>query len=90
MPTDAAVPAPGDLSCRELVELVTDYLEDALPVELRSRFETHLDACVGCRTYLDQMRRTLQLLGRLDERSIAPEQRERLLSAFRGWKRRSR
>jgi anti-sigma factor RsiW len=76
-----------ELSCRELVELVTDYLEDALPPSERARFEAHLAVCQGCRTYLDQMRLTIAAVGRLTEESLPPAAREELLVLFREWKR---
>ena len=55
----------SDLACRELVELVTDYLEDCLSRPERRRFTTHLDACIDCRVYLMQMRVTIRALGAL-------------------------
>jgi anti-sigma factor RsiW len=76
-----------DLACQELVELVTDYLEERLATGDRVRFELHLTLCDGCRTYLRQMRRVRATAGRLDEASLAPETRDALLEAFRGWKR---
>ncbi len=75
------------LTCQELVELVTEYLEGTLPPEERLRFDEHLAACRHCRVYLNQMRRTIGTLGRLTEDSIAPAARERLLATFRNWKR---
>ena len=78
-----------DLPCQELVELVTDYLEGRLPPWEQVRFDRHLDGCRGCRTYVEQMRQTIRALGRLNEDSIEPEARERLLTVFRDWKRRS-
>jgi len=74
------------LTCQELVELVTDYLEGALPPAERRRFEAHLRGCRGCTAYLDQMQRTIGLLGRLTEEAIAPEARQELLQRFRTWK----
>ena len=76
-----------DLPCQELVELVTDYLEDRLSASERVRFEAHLALCSGCRTYLEQMRQTVRALGRLREELLEPEARERLLAAFRDWRR---
>jgi predicted anti-sigma-YlaC factor YlaD len=76
-----------ELTCRELVELVTDYLEGGLPLEERMRFEEHLLVCEGCSAYLDQMRHTIALAGALREETIDPDMRERLLEAFRAWKR---
>ena len=78
-----------DLPCQELVELVTDYLEDRLPVSTRARFEGHLTQCSGCRTYLEQMRQTIRAIGRLPTESLDPSARDQLLKVFRDWKRRS-
>lgn len=75
-----------DLTCQELVELVTDYLEGTLPLEDRDRFEQHVVLCDGCAYYLDQMRTTIALTGSLTEESITPEAQERLLHVFRDWK----
>lgn len=75
-----------DLSCREMVELVTDYLENALTKSERSRFEAHLDGCDGCTAYVDQMRTTISLAGRIDPDALDPRERDELLGAFRGWK----
>jgi anti-sigma factor RsiW len=79
-------PAPDEMTCQELVELVTAYLEDALPARDRGRFEAHLRDCPYCEIYLDQVRQTMRRLRDLREESIAPEAREALLAAFRGWK----
>lgn len=79
--------ATEDLTCQELVELVTAYIEGALPPEERVRFEAHLAGCRGCTSYLEQMRQTIRLLGTLAEMSIAPQARDDLLLAFRRWKR---
>ena len=76
------------LSCRDIVEHVTDYIEDALPTEERRRFEHHLTYCPGCVTYVDQIRETIRVTGQLPrEEPLAPALRERLLSQFRSWKR---
>lgn len=74
------------LTCQELVEIVTDYLEGAMSPEDRARFDEHLVLCAGCRYYLDQMRKTIQLVGRLTEDHISPEAQQDLLQAFRNWK----
>ena len=73
------------LTCRELVELVTDYLEGGLSRRDRARFERHIAHCDGCTAYLAQMRTTVRLTGRLQEHQLEPEAREALLHAFRGW-----
>jgi len=80
---------PDDLSCQELVELVTEYLEGTLSSPERARFEMHLCYCEPCRVYLRQMRETLRLAGRLSEEAVPSAGREALLRAFRGWKRSS-
>jgi anti-sigma factor RsiW len=74
------------LSCRELVELVTDYLEGALPEEERLRFEDHIGRCGGCKIYLEQIRQTIAALGHLPEDGFTPEAERELLEAFRGWR----
>jgi anti-sigma factor RsiW len=73
------------LTCHEVVELVTDYLEEALPPEDRRRVEEHLAGCQGCTRYLAQMRETIRLTGRLTEEQIPEEHKAELLDAFRGW-----
>jgi anti-sigma factor RsiW len=73
----------ADLTCKELVELVTDYLEGALPETERRRFDEHLSSCPYCLTYLDQMRQTIRALGRLPEETVSPEVMNALLDAFR-------
>jgi anti-sigma factor RsiW len=78
--------ASNDLTCKEFVEIVTEYLEGCLPVEERLRFEAHLQSCSGCRTYLEQMRQTIQALGWLPEVQIPHETLESLVDAFRDWK----
>ena len=75
-----------ELACRDLVELVTEYLEGSLPTSDRVRFEQHLSTCEGCTIYLDQMRRTIQITGHLTEESVPAPARDRLLRAFRDWK----
>jgi anti-sigma factor (TIGR02949 family) len=78
--------AHGEMSCRELVEAVTDYLEGRLPDRDRERLEAHLEVCPHCVEYVDQMRRTIAALGTLDADGLAPETRAGLLAAFRGWR----
>ena len=74
-----------EMPCRELVEVITDYLEDRLSPVDRARFEAHLAECEACGTYLEQFRQTIRALGRLPEESLSPEARNALLDAFRGW-----
>lgn len=75
------------LTCRELVELVTDYLEGALRARDRRRFDSHIAGCAGCRAYLAQMRATIDTLGELSEETLAPDAKRELMERFRDWKR---
>ena len=75
-----------DLSCAEVVELVTEYLEGGLAAHDRERFEEHLGFCDWCVTYLEQMRQTSEITGPLREEDIDPGPKEALIEAFRGWK----
>jgi anti-sigma factor RsiW len=74
------------LSCQELVELVTDYLEGALPDRERESFEHHIEGCTGCHEYVRQMRETIELTGSLTAADLSPESEAALLAAFRDWK----
>ena len=75
------------LSCQELVELVTEYLEEALSAAERELFEGHLDECGNCREYLTQMRTTIELTGELTPESLSLEAERELLETFRDWHR---
>jgi anti-sigma factor RsiW len=74
-----------DLTCAQLVELVTDYLENGLSAAERARFEEHLTICDGCVNYVDQMRKTIALTGRLRIDDLSPEVAAELVGAFRDW-----
>lgn len=74
-----------ELICQELVEVITDYLEDRMPAERRLLFEEHVAFCSWCRTYLDQMQDTIRATGSLQEDDLSPETRDALLDAFRNW-----
>ena len=76
------------LSCQELVELVTDYLDGALSPRDQERFDAHIADCDYCRDYLEQIRVTIRLSGTLRPEELAPEAEAALLEAFRDWKRR--
>jgi anti-sigma factor RsiW len=73
------------MSCQELVELVTAYLEEALAPDERRRFEGHLAECGTCRVYVEQMRATIRLAGRVTPDDLTPEAERDLLAAFRSW-----
>lgn len=74
------------MACREIVELVTDYLEGTLSRSERRRFEEHLAICPYCQEYLEQMRATIRLTGRLEDEDLAPEMREHFAALYRRWR----
>lgn len=78
---------PGEMTCQEFVELVTDYFEGALSPEQTARFEDHLAICDACPQYVDQLRTTIRLTGRLTEEDVTPASRAALLMHFRTWSR---
>ena len=75
------------LDCDEFVELVTRYLDGQLDQETERRFIEHLAQCDGCDRYLDQFRQTVSTLGEPPAESLSLQARDRLLSAFRDWRR---
>ena len=75
------------LTCQELVELVTEYLEGALSEHDRDRFEAHLMTCPSCQAHLTQVRETIRILGYVSEEALSERAERDLLEAFRGWKR---
>jgi hypothetical protein len=77
------VPDAEDMSCNELVELVTDFLEGALDLETERRFVDHLAQCDGCDLYLDQVRKTIVVVGGQPSEPLPEETRAALLAAFR-------
>jgi anti-sigma factor RsiW len=74
-----------DMTCQELAELITDYLEGALPRRARARFVLHITGCRNCRRYVEQMRTTIAVTGRIRADDIPPAVRDELVAAFRGW-----
>jgi anti-sigma factor RsiW len=75
------------LTCIELVELVTDYLEGNLDGDDRARVERHLAGCDGCTAYIDQMRVTIAVVGKIEVDDLSEAAKSELLHAFRGWTR---
>lgn len=73
------------LVCREAVELVTDYLEGALSTTERRRLEEHLAACPHCSAYLEQIRMTIALAGRVEPERLQPEVQDELIALYRRW-----
>ena len=76
----------NDLTCKELVELVTEYFEGTLSPADQARFAKHLAVCIWCGAYLEQMRITVRTLGKLTEELIPLKAKEDLLEIFREWK----
>ena len=76
-----------EITCREIVGLVTDYLEGAMAQDVHARMDRHLATCEGCINYLEQMRETIRVTGQLTEEQIPETQRLQLLEAFRDWRR---
>jgi anti-sigma factor RsiW len=74
------------MTCRQVVELMTGYLEGTLSVAERARFEEHIAGCDGCRAYLAQLRTTRQVLGRLADEPVPASVEKELLEAFRSWR----
>ena len=79
--------SPLHISCQEVVELVTDYVEQALPADEAAVFEQHLNFCDGCVRYVDQVRKTIDVVGELRAEDIPDDTKEHLLTAFRDWRR---
>jgi anti-sigma factor RsiW len=71
------------ISCQEVVEVVTDYLEGRLSAEDAAIFEAHLELCDGCRWYLDQIRITIDTVGRIEDADVPPALRSTVMGAFR-------
>jgi anti-sigma factor RsiW len=74
------------MDCNELVELVTAYLDGALDLDTRARFDVHLLECDGCENYLEQFRSTIKTIGNVGDEALDPVYRDRLLEAFRNWR----
>ena len=75
-----------ELTCAEVVEVITSYLERRMPAHDRERFEEHLTFCDGCSTYLEQMRMTIATTGRLRLEDLPASLEERLVTAFHSWR----
>ena len=79
--------SPLHISCQEVVELVSDYLEHALPADDAAVLEQHLNFCDGCVWYVDQVRTTIHVVGELRAEDVPEETKAKLMIAFRDWKR---
>jgi anti-sigma factor RsiW len=80
------MPDLPEMPCRELVEVITDYLEDGLSARDRLRFESHLAECDACRDYVQQFEQTIALSGRIEPEQLPQALQDELLSAFRAWR----
>ncbi|MEW6364752.1 MAG: zf-HC2 domain-containing protein [Acidobacteriota bacterium] len=75
------------LTCKELTEIITDYIEGRLTLFQRISFQLHLGMCRHCRAYLRQMRLTVRTLGKMPTMSVPQDVEQELLKRFRDWKR---
>jgi len=75
-----------DLVCQQAVELVTDYLEDALSGADRRRYEAHLAGCPHCTEYLAQMRKTIELTGGLTPEDLTTQMQDDFIALYRQWR----
>jgi anti-sigma factor RsiW len=80
------VSAAASVTCRQVVDLVTEYLEGSMPVSERVAFEQHVALCPPCRAYLVQLRKVVRVAGAVREEDLSPAARESLRDAFRDWK----
>jgi anti-sigma factor RsiW len=74
-------------TCKEVVELATEYADGVMPPEQMTQFEMHLNFCDGCFTFVEQIRSTAAMAGRLSEEQIPEATKAKLLTAFRDWRR---
>jgi anti-sigma factor RsiW len=74
------------VSCQEVVELVTDYLDGALSPEEAGLFEQHINFCEGCVWYVEQIRMTVEAVGEITEEDLSPEAKDKLMGTFRDWR----
>ena len=77
---------PEDITCREIVRIVNDYVEGVLLAAEREAVELHLNLCDGCSDYLAQLRLSIELTGELPADAISPELEEELCAAFRSYR----
>jgi anti-sigma factor RsiW len=75
------------LSCHEVIELLSNYIDGALSPDERRRVDEHLALCDGCATYLEQMRETIRITGMVTEEQVSEPDKNALLDAFRDWRR---
>ncbi len=76
----------GNFTCKEVAELITEYLDGSFSLNQRVRFQMHMGLCLACRNYLRQMKYTVATLGQLPTEPVPPEVKEALMNRFRTWK----
>ena len=74
-------------TCKEVIDIAAEYVEGAMTTSQLTRFELHLNFCDGCFTFVDQIRATAAMAGRLSEEQIPDDTKAKLLAAFRDWNR---
>ena len=79
----------NELSCQQVVELVTDYLENSLLPGMHKRLEEHVAECPGCENYIEQMQLTIDMLHQIARESVFPATKQGLLQLFHDWKKSS-
>ncbi len=73
------------MTCREVTDLVTEYLERRLGWQDRLRFQLHIGMCRHCRAYLRQMKATVRLSGKVPSEAPPPEVEAELVDRFKDW-----
>lgn len=76
----------GGIACKDVVEMVTDYLEGTLRAADRGRLEAHLARCPACTEYLAQIRETIRLAGRVTTEDLTPRMLSELTDLYRRWR----
>ena len=74
------------LVCRDAVELMAAYLDDALTNRDRARLEQHLAGCPHCTEYLAQLRVTIRVLGRVEPDDLPERALDELVAVYRRWR----
>jgi predicted anti-sigma-YlaC factor YlaD len=74
------------LTCHEVIELLSNYIEGAMSADEQRRVDEHLALCDGCTTYLEQMRESIRLSGMVTEEQVPDDDKASLLAAFRDWR----
>ena len=72
-------------TCQELAELITDYLEGVLPAAQHALFDLHIAGCRDCTLYVEQMRATIAVTGRIGAGDVPVQVQTELLAAYRAW-----